>query len=398
MIAYTTYLTDARVRREAETIASLPDYRVSVFVLKEHAEANTYILDGVEVVELNVAKYRGKNTMKYLVSYIVFLMHAFLKCTGKYMSNTLDLVHVHNMPNFLVFAAIIPRLFGIKVILDIHDILIETYASKFNGFSNRLFKYGLHVEEWICCKLASRIICTNHLQYQTLVDRGIAVKKLMVLMNLPDPAKFCMNGEKRNPMNQRGFRLVYFGTITKRLGIDLAIRAVNEIRAKIPGLQFYIYGSGEDRDEFLELSRQLNLDAIVHFSEHAVPLEEIISIVKSMDLVIVPNRKNVATEQMLPVKMLEGLALGIPVVVPRLKPIEYYFTGEQVFFFEPENVQSLAMTIAQAYQDRIGRDDKMKNAKKFFEKYAWETHKLDLIGLYRSLSTEKRPPLRKLLP
>jgi glycosyltransferase involved in cell wall biosynthesis len=397
MIVYTTYSTDARVRREAETIASLAHFSVSVLVLKEMAEPRMYNLDGVEVVELNVPKYRGKSSFRYFVSYFIFLLLAFGKCTRLFMKNSLDLVHIHNMPNFLILAAIIPRLFGRKVILDMHDTLIETYASKFSGFSSMLFKAGLHLEEWICSGLASKVICVNHIQQQVLLNRGIPESKLVVLMNLPDPKKFRDRRGSRARSVKGGFRMVYFGTITKRLGIDLAIRAVGEIRDQIPGLQLCIFGNGEDRESFLKLSRQLGLDEIIHFSESSVPLDELIPAVRDMDLVVVPNRRNAATELMLPVKMLEGMALGIPVVVPRLKTIEFYFRNDQVFYFEPDDVRSLSSTMLNAAQSRTERDRKVERAKEFFEKYAWETQKIDLIGLYLGLARKGSELQRRLI-
>ena len=386
MIAYTTYSTDARVRREAETVASLPGCLVSVVVLREGPDPRNYVVDGVEVLELNVPKYRGKSTLRYFASYLTFLMYAFGKCTAMLFKGSLRLVHIHNMPNFLVFAAIVPRLFGVKAILDIHDIVIETYSSKFGGLSNKLSKAGLHLEEWISCKLANKIICTNHIQQQTLVSRGIHEDKVHVIMNLPDPKRFRPRNRTGPSVSDGAFRVIYFGTITKRLGIDLAIRAVGEIRAQVAGLEFFIYGSGEDRDEFVALSSELGVDKVVHFSEGALPLEEIIGIVQTMDLVVVPNRRSVATDQMLPVKLLEGISLGVPVVAPRLKPIEYYFDSDQVFYFDAGDVGSLGKAILTAYEDRRALDGKARNAMRFLERYNWETHKQELLGLYRSLA------------
>src|SRR5438874_1294372 len=187
MIAYTTYSTDARVRREAETVAALTPYRVSVLVLRERAEPRTYLLDGVEVKELDIPKYRGKSALQYLLSYVRFLMLAFFECTVSLWKSPPDLIHIHNMPNFLIFAAILPRLFGRKIILDIHDTLIETYSTKFTGVWSRVLRAVLAVEEFVCCKLASRIVCVNSMQRQALVNRGLPDRKLTVVMNLPDP-------------------------------------------------------------------------------------------------------------------------------------------------------------------------------------------------------------------
>ena len=127
--------------------------------------------------------------------------------------------------------------------------------------------------------------------------------------------------------------MVYFGTITHRLGVDLVLRALYEIRAAVSGLQFFIYGDGDGRKECLEICRELGIRDMVQFSETAVPLDDLIQKVRDMDLVVVPNRRNVATDLMLPVKMLEGIAMGIPVVAPRLRTIEHYFTARSGILF-----------------------------------------------------------------
>ncbi len=56
MIAYTIYSTDARVRREAETLAALDQFEVVFFVLKEDKKPRTYETAGVKVREFNISK------------------------------------------------------------------------------------------------------------------------------------------------------------------------------------------------------------------------------------------------------------------------------------------------------------------------------------------------------
>jgi glycosyltransferase involved in cell wall biosynthesis len=207
----------------------------------------------------------------------------------------------------------------------------------------------------------------------------------MVLMNLPDPKKFQLRKNNRPEARKEPFGVVYFGTITRRLGVDLAIRAVGEIHKQHQAIQFHIFGDGEDREEFMELVQQLGLSDVVRFSEGAIPLDDLIGRVQNMDLLVVPNRKNAATELMLPVKMLEGIALGIPVVAPRLKTIDYYFTEDQVYYFEADDVASLTKGIGEALLDGEERERRAARAREFLEKYAWENHKMDLFQLYGSL-------------
>ena len=101
-------------------------------------------------------------------------------------------VHVHNLPDFLVLAGLVPRLAGRKVVLDVHDSIPETFATKFSG-SSTLWKV-LCLEERLSTLLAHRVICVNDPQRDTLVGRGISASKTFVSMNVPDPAIFKSNG------------------------------------------------------------------------------------------------------------------------------------------------------------------------------------------------------------
>ncbi|MCP4369562.1 MAG: glycosyltransferase family 4 protein, partial [Deltaproteobacteria bacterium] len=206
-----------------------------------------------------------------------------------------------------------------------------------------------------------------------------------VSLNVPDHKRFILKENSKDTKIALGnFKLVYHGTITKRLGVDLAIQAVAKLMCKIPGLEFHIYGIGDDVVEFKELSKSLKVDHAV-FINRGVPIESIVSILDGMDLGIIANRKNIATELMLPVKMLEYIALNIPVIAPRLKTIQYYFTDEMVNFFEPGIIDDMARAILELYNDKSKRVKQVQMARKFIEKYGWEHHQMDLVNFYNKL-------------
>jgi glycosyltransferase involved in cell wall biosynthesis len=289
------------------------------------------------------------------------------------------------MPNFLIFAAIFSRICGKKLILDIHDSVPETYTTKFNNGSSKILFRLLCCEEAFCCWLAHRIICVNHPQRDTLVNRGINSAKVAVSLNVPD-YKWCKVSESiaSDREESKKFRLVYHGTLVKRLGIDLAIQAVGKLVNRIPEIEFHIYGGGDDMEDFIQLRDKLQLQQIVHF-HGSFPLDELLPMIANMDLGIVGNRKSVATELMLPVKMLEYVALNIPVIVPRLKAVQYYFSDEMVSYFEPENICSLASSILELYQNRRKREGQTRSARRFLDQFGWEIHQRDFLNLYNSL-------------
>lgn len=385
MIAYTLYSSDARVRREAETVASLPGKMVTVLSLKEQESPRILKTGNVLIKELNLSKYRGKSSVRYIFSYLIFTCIAFFECTRLLARKSLDVVHVHNMPNFLVFAAFFPLLFKKPIILDIHDTMVETYVAKYSNRCSKVVEWLLRIEEVVCCLMASRIVCVNDIQKAALIRRNIPEKKIIVAMNVPDPKVFSHSGIiQSHPKEYGKFRLIYHGTVAKRVGVDQAVCAVSKLDSRIPGLEFHIVGDGDDLEEFKELSASLGVNHKVYF-RGKVPLEGLIPILEDMDLGIVPNGRNIATELMLPVKLLECIALGIPVVAPRLKTITHYFTEEMVFFFDPDDIESMAEAILKASASDDGRLDKARAARRFLEVYGWESNKRDFIEMYRSL-------------
>ena len=100
MVAYSDYVFDARIRREAETLAS-NGFHVTCLKLRNGREREQYVLNNVEVRELSVSKYQGKSRAAYLQSYLRFLIESSAVCIQLLLKGELDVVHVHNLPDFL---------------------------------------------------------------------------------------------------------------------------------------------------------------------------------------------------------------------------------------------------------------------------------------------------------
>jgi glycosyltransferase involved in cell wall biosynthesis len=381
MIAYTDYAFDARVRREAETLA-LHGFHVLCLTTKNGSAPRRFLLDGVEVRELGISKYRGKNAVAYVGSYLSFLLFSTVACLALLVTGELDVVHVHNLPDFLVFAALLPRLGGSKVVLDIHDSVPETFATKFSGAS--LFRKLLCLEERLSARVAHKVICVNHPQRETVVARGIPDSKTFVSMNVPDPRIFKRSSERNSPAAAT-FNVVYHGTMAERLGVDLIIRGVARLRDRIPGLRLHLWGQGDDLDGFRKLARELALSDTVLFNGKGYPLQELPHHLGSMNLGVVGNRRNAACDLMLPVKLLEYVSLGIPAVVPRLKTIEYYFTDDMVAYYEPEDVDSMANAIYRLYCEPATRCQQSDRAGRFLAEYGWERRGHELVTFYQGL-------------
>ena len=312
-------------------------------------------------------KYQGQSTLMYVWSYLKFFLKSSLLLARRSFRHRYDVVHVHNMPNVLLFAAIIPKIFGAKLMLDVHDLMTVNYMAKFNAGENDLPVKVLKVEQRLSAMFADHVFCADHNQQDYLVEHcGVAEPKVTVLMNLPNVELF-----KSTPLEKKSeaFRIVYHGTIAHRLGIDLIVQAMARVVARVPA-ELWIYGSGDYLPEALALSSQLGLDGKVHFSRTFFPVEQIPEIVSGMDLGIIGNRRNLACDRyMLPVKLLEYVYLGVPVVAPRLVVISRYFDDTMVRYYEPENVEQMADSIVELFHDQKDRERLARMASSFYEKH-----------------------------
>jgi len=383
MVAYTNYLMDGRVRREAEVLAAA-GFQVTCLTPRNPANTPRFFVDGVEVRELGVTKYRGKSTFAYIRSYVRFLLLSSAQCLSLLLAGKLDVVHVHNVPDLLVLAGLVPRLAGKKVVLDIHDSMAETVAAKFTP--SPLLERLLRVQEKISVLVAHRVVCVNGPQRELIVSRSAPRSKTFVCMNVPDPRIFPRSHRSTARDGDSGtFDLVYHGTMADRLGVDLIIRAVARLRARIPGVRLHLWGDGDDVCAFQQLAGELNVADRIHFNPAGYPLHELAPRLGNMHVGLAGNRRSVACDLMLPVKLMEYFAVGIPVVAPKLKTIQHYLSEEMVAYFEPEDIESMAGAILRLYESPELRRRQVARAAEFLEEYGWQRQGPELVNFYRDL-------------
>jgi glycosyltransferase involved in cell wall biosynthesis len=248
----------------------------------------------------------------------------------------------------------------------------------------------LRLEERVSALIAHRVICVNHPQRDALVGRGIPKSKTFISMNVPDPAIFPQpfadaRRVTARPGQGETFDLVYHGTMVERLGVDLIIRAVARLQKRVPAVRLHLWGNGDDLRAFEHLAHELRLKASVHFNQKGYPLQELPAQLNRMDVGVVGNRRNVACDLMLPVKLMEYISLGIPVVVPRLKTINYYFSEDMLAFYEPEDVDSMADAIYRLYSTPQLGHRQAAHAGEFLQTYGWHRQGPELADFYRQL-------------
>ncbi|HXM93118.1 MAG TPA: glycosyltransferase [Candidatus Dormibacteraeota bacterium] len=382
MVAYTFYESDNRVMRYAETLAQL-GHQVEVFALQHGSAPREEILCGVKVHRLQSRRVNEKSRFSYFVRILSFLSKSMYHVSKNDLKQKYDLLHVHSVPDFLVFSAILPRLGGRPIILDIHDILPEFYTSKFGTKHGSLIFRLLHFTEWISAKFSSHVIIANHIWQERLCSRSVKPDKCTVVLNSPDRSIF--HRLKERPASRERFQIVYPGTLNWHQGLDIAIRAFAKISEQVPFADFHIYGEGPTKNNLALLIKDLNLEnrILLHAPKS---LRDIARVIESADLGIVPKRKDNFGNEAFSTKILEFMAMGVPVIVSDTRIDRYYFDDSIVRFFRGGDEIDLGRCMLDLIQHPEKRRTLIENATAFVAHNDWTIKKHEYLDLVDKLT------------
>jgi glycosyltransferase involved in cell wall biosynthesis len=383
MLAYAFYESDTRILQYATALAKRGDIVDVIALKRQDDQPEVEVLNGVNVYRIQSRMVNEKGLLTYASRILRFLLHSTLFLRRKHRAHPYDLVHVHNVPDFLVFAAAFPRLKGVPVILDIHDLLPEFYASKFKvNHSSFLFKFLTFVER--CSTVfATHVIIANHLWHDRLVARSCRGDKCSVVRNHPDLDIFVEQSKQGAKKNDK-FLLTYPGTLNSHQGLDVAIRAFASIADQIPDAEFHIYGEGSAKPSLVELANGLGQKRIIFHD--FLPSREIARIMATTNLAIEPKRAASAFgSEALSTKIMEFMALGVPVIASKTKIHAYYYDESMIEYYEDDNEAQLAQAILRIKKDSRRRDQLVANARRYVQKNNWDARKQEYLKLVDSL-------------
>ena len=347
MVAYSFYDNDNRVRRYAEALVRR-GFEVDALVVGVPGRAREEVIEGVRVFRLQTRVRNEGGPLSYLIKLLLFFFLSAWFLTVQQFREPYALIHVHNLPDFEVFATVIPRLMGTPVILDMHEITPEFYASKFGiGERSLIFRLLVLVER-LSIAYVDYVIVVNHMVERAVLSRrSVEPEKCMVVLNYPDRRIF----HGRAPAREAGgkFTLCYPGTLNRHQGVDIALEAVALAREEAPGVRFLIIGDGAERENLRRQIGERKLEDVVTMRE-TVSLEGVAKAMETVDAGVVPKRGEGFGSIAFSTKILEFMAMGVPVIASRTAIDEFYFNDSLIEFFEPGNAEDLARKIVHLSQ------------------------------------------------
>jgi len=387
MIVHAHYpIGEVRVEREALALLA-NGYEVDVICLRTNGEPATSVEDGVHVYRLPVTRHKGKGVFVQFLEYLAFFFLALVKVTRLHAKRKYGTVQAHNLPDFLIFAGLVPKLTGSRLLLDLHDLMPEFFAARFRGSMKSWPVRVLCWQEKLSCRFADRVITVTELWRQTLIRRGVPPEKVTVVMNVANERIFHRSPVPDSAWQHNGhFNLIYHGQISQRYGIDLALQAIDLLRQDIPYIQLTVHGRGDYLDELRALADRLGLGDHVRFSTQYVPTQDLPKVIASADAGVIPYRRDIFTNEILPTKLMEYTALGIPAISARTSAIAAYFDEDMVQYFTPEDVQDLARCIRLLHRDRERLRQLRENSDRFNQQYNWGKVSAHYVALVNQLN------------
>jgi glycosyltransferase involved in cell wall biosynthesis len=285
------------------------------------------------------------------------------------------------MPDFLVFTAWLPKLAGSKIILDIHDIVPEFYASKFDISSDARGVEILKDVERVSARFSNHVIVSNHLWLDTFAARNGVADRCSVFINNVNPDIFWPRARHRKDDK---FIILFPGGLQWHQGLDIALRAFQKIKDQAPHAEFHIYGDGNMKQSLIDLAHELGLDGRVRFFD-PLSVRQIAEVMANADLGVVPKRADSFGDKAYSTKIMEFMALGVPVIVSSTTIDRYYFNDSVVRFFPSGNSGALAVAMLEMICDQKRRQQMAARALEYARQNSWETRKGDYLQLVDSL-------------
>jgi glycosyltransferase involved in cell wall biosynthesis len=384
MVAFTDYPVDTRVRREAEALVQRGD-TVDFVCLRTPSLGSRRSLNGVALHPVMRFDYSdGTAPRDYVRRYITFQLAAFVRILALHLRRPYDVVHVNTMPDSLVFSALGAKLLGAKVILDVHDLMPELYSSKF-GLAERHWVIRLLREiERRSIQFSDRAIAVHLPHLDALVRHGNPREKFTVLMNVPDSSMF-RRRDAQPP--ESPFMLIYHGSVGSRHGLDIAVRAAVLARSTVPDLELRIIGDGDFFPQVRAVVEELGAQDVVRLDQRFVPIEELVPTIRQASVGLVPILDDPFTVYMLPVKLLEYVALGIPVIASDTPTIRSHFDDAMLCFATPGDPEDLARKMIEM-RDPARRARLAAAADRFNAEHTWDREKVRYLSLVDSLAPQ----------
>jgi glycosyltransferase involved in cell wall biosynthesis len=380
------YPRDTRVRQQAEALRDA-GHRVCVISPRAADQAARERVDGVQAVRY-AAPPPARGTLGYVLEFGYLTLASTISVLLVWARDGLDVVHLHNPPDTLFVAALLPKLFGKKVVYDLHDLSPELYRAKYERTSPLLHRLLLLLER-LSCLVADRVVTVNESYRAFVTGRGrVPDDRVTVVRNGPPLAQLEPVAPDPAWRGRAGTLIGYLGLIARQDGVDHLLRALHHLERDLGHHDWHavVIGSAEDPAPLHDLAAELGVADRITWLGYQPP-SVWRPVLAAADICSVPDPANALNEHSTMIKAMEYMALGKPLVAYDLRE-HRVSAGDAALYAAVDDPLDMARAFHrlahdEALRERLGAVGR----ERIRDGLAWEYAAHELVGLYATAAT-----------
>ena len=378
---------DTHLKREVDALLDA-GHEVDVVCMSRPGEARRERRGALTIWRMPIG-HRRAGALRYVIEHAAFVATAALTVAALHLRRRFEVVQVNSPPDSVVLAALVPKLAGTPVLLDLVECTPEFFSTRFGaGLDHPLVRILMAVEQG-AIRFADHAITGTRQMRERFVGRGADGGRIDVVLNASDERYFAAAPDVATPAGTDGaFTLICHGSIERRYGLDTVIRAVALLADELPQLRFEIYGEGSDWPELERLAAELGVSRRVR-CHGFVPIDELVSAIARADAGVVAVKRDPFRDLTHTNKMFDYVAMRRPAIVSWTQSVADYFDATALEFFRSDDAEDLARAIRDVHRDPKRRRAMVVRAAELYEEYRWPRQRtiyLDAVQRLAALS------------
>jgi glycosyltransferase involved in cell wall biosynthesis len=370
---------DVAVQREAEALAGA-GFDVEVLCERAAGTPRRAVVNGVRIIRLPGSRDSAGGVGKAL-GYGRFFLLAAGYLSVQHLRRPYAVVQASSMPDFLVFAALVPRLLGSRVVAKMQEPTPELATTIFGA----TFLTGVLARiEQLAIRFADHTVTVTDQLKQRYMERGAAADRITVVLNCSDPDTILPDRSHPPVATESGFVVVCHGTIEDRYGQDTIIGAASLLRDEMPDLRVVITGRGSGTGKMMRAITDHEVRDVVLF-EGWVSRDRLREILFSADIGVVAQKSSPYSHLVHTNKMVEYWIFGLPVIASRLRAVSELYDARFIEYFEPGDEAGLAAAIRRLRADPERRAELAENGKLAQLRNGWATQRISYLRVFEDL-------------
>jgi glycosyltransferase-like protein len=245
---------------------------------------------------------------------------------------------------------------------------------------------------------ADAVLSVSHLTRKNVLEQF--GRNSLLVHNGVDTGRFAVrrSADEQNLRKRLGVEpgdaiVLSVGGIEPRKNALVALRAVSEAMAVAPRLRWIIAGDHSIWDHAAYVARfEEELEGLPNLSGRVVragtlPEEEMTSLYSMSDVLLCPSR-----DEGFGLCVLEAMAAGAAVVVPRRPPFTEYLDDDCAMFVDSDSVESVSSALATIVLDPHRRSALAATARSRSQRFTWSRSAAHHVDHYTAIRSHRPQP------